>query len=62
MDHIKIKMLISFLESNSEYLNRLQNSFVSDIRIQYKSRGIITNGQLVTLEDIREKVLTEVEV
>lgn len=62
MDHTKIKMLISFLESNSEYLNRLQNDFVSAIRKQYKSRGIITNGQLGTLEDIKEKIPVEVEV
>jgi hypothetical protein len=62
MDHTKIKNLISYLEGNSEYLNRLQNDFVSAIRKQYKSRGIITNSQLETLQDIKEKILVEVEV
>jgi len=61
MDHIDIKLLLNYLEINREYLNRLQNDFVTSIKKQYKSTGIITNNQLVNLEDLKEKIPVGVE-
>jgi hypothetical protein len=62
MGHTEIKLLLSYLENNREYLSILQNEFVLNMKNQYKWTGIITNGQLENLEDIKERIPSIVEV
>jgi hypothetical protein len=65
MDRQQIKLLFSYLFSNSKKLTSLQHKFVSSLNEQYRLTGVLTKRQsesLCELKDYIESVLNEPEV
>jgi hypothetical protein len=65
MDRQQIKLLFSYLFSNSKKLTSLQHKFVSSLNEQYRLTGVLTKRQtesLCELRDYIESVLNEPEM
>ena len=65
MDRQEIKILINYLENNRKHLNSLQHEFITSVKENYKTTGVITPRQVECLYAMKEYipsiVLTDAE-
>jgi hypothetical protein len=56
MDRQEFKFLLNYLENNREHLNTLQHNFVSSLKDNYNTTGVLTKKQVEFLYDTNEYI------
>lgn len=58
MDRQEIKFLLNYLDTNRKHLNSLQYEFITFVKENYKTTGVITPRQVSCLSEMKEYIPT----
>lgn len=56
MNREEIKSLLNYLDSNPKYLNSLQREFLTALKKNYKSTGVLTQREIECLNEMKEYI------